>query len=70
MFALILSAMNWLPFDHLPAYSPRRFVPEKIDWDKASEIVPLLDGLEAKAGRCKTTADFESWLLDWSELAP
>src|SRR5438477_1534342 len=68
MFALIFSPMSLLPFDHLPAHSPRRFVPEKIDWDDGSQIAPLFDGLETNAAHCKNAADLESWLLDWSEL--
>ena len=68
MFVLILSPMNLLPFDHLPAHSPRRFVPEKIDLGDASQITPLFDALETNAERCKNPADFESWLVDWSEL--
>src|SRR5437773_3487742 len=68
MFALIFSPMSLLPFDHLPAHSPRRFVPEKIDWGDGSQIAPLFDGLETNAAQCKNAADLESWLLDWSEL--
>ncbi len=68
MFALILAPMNLLPFDHLPAHSPRRFVPEKMDWGDGSQIAVLFDRLETIAARCKNAADFESWLLDWSEL--
>src|SRR5947199_4275711 len=68
MFALILEPMSLLPFDHLPAHSPRRFVPEKIDWGDGSQSAPLFDGLETHAAQCKDAADLESWLLDWSEL--
>ena len=68
MFALILEPMSLLPFDHLPAHSPRRFVPEKIDWGDGSQTAPLFDGLETHAAQCKDAADLESWLLDWSEL--
>src|SRR2546427_265094 len=68
MFALILSPMNLLPFDQLPAHWPRRFVPERIDWGDGSLIALLFDGLETNAARCTNAADFESWLLDWSEL--
>ena len=68
MFALILAPMNLLPFDHLPAHSPRRFVPEKMDWGDGSQTAPLFDGLETHAAQCKDAADLESWLLDWSEL--
>src|SRR5262245_2564879 len=60
--------MNLLPFDTLPVYKPRRFVPEKIDlgdWDK---IAPLFDQLESRAAQCGTVEEFERWLLDWSEL--
>src|SRR5436190_540401 len=60
--------MNLLPFEQLPAHSPRRFVPEKIDWGDGSRIAPLFDALETNAAGCKSVADFESWLLDWSEL--
>src|SRR5437667_12702351 len=68
MFVLILSRMNLLPFDHLPAHSPRRFVPEKMDWSDGAQIAPLFDGLETNAAQCKNVPEFESWLLDWSEL--
>jgi oligoendopeptidase F len=61
--------MNSLPFDHLPAYSPRRFVPEKIDWGDRSQIAALFDRLEMNAAQCKNVAGFESWLLDWGELS-
>src|SRR3989441_7347241 len=60
--------MNLLPFDVLPAHSPRRFVPEKVDWGDGAQIAPLFDGLETNAAQCKNAADFESWLLDWSEV--
>ncbi len=60
--------MNLLPFDHLPAHSPRRFVPEKMDWSDGAQIAPLFDGLETNAAQCKNVPEFESWLLDWSEL--
>ncbi len=60
--------MNWLPFEHLPAHSPRRFVPEKVDWGDGAQIAPLFDALETKAAGCKNAAEFESWLLNWSEF--
>jgi oligoendopeptidase F len=60
--------MNLLPFDHLPAYSPRRFVPERIDWGDEAQIAKLFDALVANAARCQNAAEFESFLLDWSEL--
>ena len=36
------------------------------DW---AQIKPLFDTLEARAAECKTAADLEKWLLDWSELS-
>jgi len=61
--------MNLLPFDDLPAYRPRAFVPEKIDLGDWSQIAPLFDALEARAPRCRTAAELERWLLDAGELA-
>src|SRR5215472_2458821 len=61
--------MNLLPFDALPAHKPRRFVPEQIDLGDWTQIAPLFDTLESRAAECKTTADLEQWLLDWSELS-
>src|ERR1043166_4023281 len=60
--------MNLLPFDHLPAHSPRRFVPEKMEWSDEGRIASLFDGLETNAAQCKNVSEFEAWLLDWSEL--
>ncbi|HEX4264736.1 MAG TPA: M3 family oligoendopeptidase [Verrucomicrobiae bacterium] len=60
--------MNLLPFDSLPVHKPRRFVPEQIDLGDWAQIAPLLDQLQSRAAQCKTTADLEQWLLDWSEL--
>jgi oligoendopeptidase F len=60
--------MNLLPFQNLPVAKPRRFVPASVDWSDWSQISPLYDQLEARAAACKTVADFEQWLLDWSEL--
>ncbi len=61
--------MNLLPFERLPAHSPRRFVPEKMDWGDGSQIALLFDRLETNAAQCKNAADFEAWLLAWSELS-
>ena len=60
--------MNLLPFENLPAAKPRSFVPAKVDWSDWNQIAPLYDQLEARAAACKTPADLERWLLDWSEL--
>jgi oligoendopeptidase F len=60
--------MTLLPFGRLPAHSPRRFVPAKVDLGDWSQIAPLFDRLETLAPQCKTVTEFERWLLDWSEL--
>src|SRR5437762_14108025 len=63
-FASILSPMNLLPFDTLPAHKPRRFVPEKIDLGDWKPLAPLFDRLESLAAQCHSAADLERWLLD------
>jgi oligoendopeptidase F len=60
--------MSLLPFGELPAYKPRRLVPQKIDWSDWNQIAPLFDALEKRAAECKSVQDFERWLLDGSEL--
>jgi oligoendopeptidase F len=60
--------MNLLPFDSLPSYRPRRFVPAKIDLGDWSQIQPCFDRLESRAAQCGSSAELEHWLLDWSEL--
>ncbi|MGA3284061.1 MAG: M3 family oligoendopeptidase [Verrucomicrobiota bacterium] len=60
--------MNLLPFGRLPAYQPRKFVPQNIDLGDWPQIAPLFDQLEARAANCDTAAELERWLLDWSEL--
>jgi oligoendopeptidase F len=60
--------MTLLPFGKLPAYRPRKFVPQTVDLGDWPQIAPLFDQLEARAADCKTTADLERWLLEWSEL--
>ncbi len=61
--------MNLLPFGDLPPFEPRRFVPAAIDLGDWTALAPLFDQLEARAAACQTVADFEGWLLDWSELS-
>src|SRR5579872_5333003 len=61
--------MNLLPFGSLPAHKPRRFVPEQVDLGDWSQVAPLFDKLESRASECKTVADLEKWLIDWSELS-
>src|ERR1043166_8728086 len=60
--------MGLLPFSDLPAYKARRFVPQKIDLGNWNEIAPLFDALERRCAECKTVADLQSWLVNWSEL--
>ncbi|HUA38498.1 MAG TPA: M3 family oligoendopeptidase [Candidatus Sulfopaludibacter sp.] len=60
--------MNLLPFGKLPAYKPRRFVPPALNLGDWPQIAPLFDQLEKRAAPCRTAADLERWLLDWSEL--
>ncbi len=60
--------MNLLPFENLPTYKARTFVPANVDWGDWNQIAPLYDQLETRAAACKSTADLERWLLDWSEL--
>ena len=60
--------MNLLPFERLPAYRPRKFVPQDIDLGDWSQIAPLFDQLEARTAGCKNAAELERRLLDWSEL--
>lgn len=61
--------MNLLPFNELPVYRPRHFVPERADLGDWSQIAPLFDKLEAAAPQCQTAETFERWLLDGSELS-
>lgn len=61
--------MNLLPFETLPAYEPRRYVPDGIDLGKWQEIAPLFDYLELRASQCHTVSEFEQWILDGGELA-
>jgi oligoendopeptidase F len=64
-----LSAMNLLPFENLPAYSPRLFVPKDLDLGDWGQVAPLFDRLEEGARQCRTVSDFERWLLDGSEIS-
>src|SRR3974377_1123298 len=58
-----------LPFGSLPAHRPRRFVPSKIDLGDWPQVALLVDELETRAPECRTGADLQKWLLDWSELS-
>ncbi|MBI3414541.1 MAG: M3 family oligoendopeptidase [Verrucomicrobia bacterium] len=61
--------MNLLPFGQLPSYAPRQFVDAKTDLGDWPQIAPWFDRLEARSQPCASVADFERWLLDWSELS-
>jgi oligoendopeptidase F len=60
--------MNLLPFGKLAPHKPRKFVPEKIDLGDWPQIAPLFEQLEARATKCRSAAELERWLLEWSEL--
>jgi oligoendopeptidase F len=60
--------MNLLPFGKLPPHKPRKFVPPTIDLGDWPQIAPLFGQLEKRAASCRTAAELEGWLLDWSEL--
>jgi oligoendopeptidase F len=64
-----LARMDLLPFGKLPAYRPRKFVPQSADLGDSSQITPLFDQLEKRAAACTTSVELERWLLDWSELS-
>jgi oligoendopeptidase F len=61
--------MDLLPFQGLPAYRRRRFVPEQIDLGVWEQIAPLFDQLEERVNARKEAGELETWLLDWSELS-
>lgn len=61
--------MSSLPFNELPAYKPRRFVPAQINLGDWEQIVPLLVRLEDASPKCATLGAFEQWLLDAGELS-
>jgi oligoendopeptidase F len=61
--------MNLLPFGKLAAHRPRTFVPPDVDFGDWPQIEPLFDQLESSVANCKSDADLEHWLLDWSELS-
>jgi oligoendopeptidase F len=61
--------MHLLPFENLPAYRRRTFVPEHTNLGKWAELFPLFDRLEADAARADTAAELEKWLLNWGELS-
>ncbi len=67
--AAMLWMMNLLPFEKLPVFRERRFVPATIDPGVWDQIAPLFDQLETAAAACQSVTEFERWLLDGSELS-
>ena len=63
-----LARMDLLPFENLPRYRVRRFVPERCDLGDWAQLEPLFDKLEKLAQECSTPAELQDWLLDWGEL--
>lgn len=63
-----VAAMDLLPFQALPAYKHRRFVPQAADLGDWEQVAPLFDKLEAAAAQSLQPAELERWLLDWGEL--
>jgi oligoendopeptidase F len=61
--------MDLLPFRNLPAYRPRRFVPQEIDLGDWEQVAPLFDRVETNVSEVSSARDFEAWLLNWSELS-
>jgi oligoendopeptidase F len=60
--------MNLLPFENLPPYRPRSFVPKQIDLGDWNQIAPLFDKLEAQIQSAKSAEQLEKWVVDSSEL--
>src|SRR5262245_39912097 len=60
--------MNLLPFDVLPPFKPRQFVPEKIDLGDWSQLEGLFPQAETMLADCKSAKELEQWLMKWSEL--
>jgi oligoendopeptidase F len=61
--------MDLLPFDSLPAYKPRQFVPQQTDLGNWEQVRPLFDQLETRAEQCTSAPELEKWLVGWSELS-
>jgi oligoendopeptidase F len=61
--------MSLLPFSDLPAYRPRRFVPENIDLGDWSQVSPFFDRLVSRGTKCSSASELEQWILDGGELS-
>ena len=60
--------MELLPFDDLPPYKPRAFVPADFKVSGWDAIEPLFDQLETDLDACGSSESLEAWLLKVSEL--
>ncbi|MDB6078872.1 MAG: Peptidase family [Akkermansiaceae bacterium] len=60
--------MSLLPFDPLPPFKPRQFVPVTLDPGNWQQIEPLFDQLESGIAVVVSVGDLEAWLLAWNEL--
>ncbi len=61
--------MGSLPFDGLPPYREREFVPAGAELGNWEQVAPLFDRLEEQARACNEVGAFEKWLVHWSELS-
>ncbi len=61
--------MSLLPFAALPPHRARSFLPQTLDLGQWNQIAPWFDALEKRAPDCRSAAQLEDWLLDWSELS-
>ncbi len=61
--------MSLLPFTNLPPYRARNLIPAETDLGEWSQLAPLFDCLDARAGEAQTMRQFEQWILDWGELS-
>lgn len=61
--------MDLLPFNALPPFRPRKFLPKDLDLGDWSQVAPWFDRLETRANQTRTAGELEKWLLDWSELS-
>ncbi len=52
----------------LQPYRPRSFLPASLDLNAWQHVEMLYDELERRGLSCKTSADLEEWIIQWSEL--
>ena len=66
---VIFAAWPFYPLVPFRPIGPRSFVPEVFDAGRWEEIAPCFDRLDERIKECRTGADLEQWLRDWSELS-